>query len=157
MSKENIIQLKPKETLGDLFRMFREMIGKSREELAEEMKRSAKMVKDIEKDRCLPPSICLYYFQQNYKLDINWLLTGTLTPTHKEKLIGGLPPSLIKKYCKARDIPLEEKYNELLEMLQIPGIYQMVFANLIECKHIFKAEIENQIKSGKIVRLNDGQ
>jgi len=157
MSDDNIILLKPEETMGDRFRLFREKIGKTQEELAKEMKGSVKLVKDIEKGKRMPSIICLYYFLTTYKLDLNWLLTGTATPKHQEKLIGGLPPNLIKKYCKERNIPIKENYDELLVLLQIPGIYQLVFAKLIECKHIFKVEIENQIKSGKIVRLNDGQ
>jgi transcriptional regulator with XRE-family HTH domain len=154
MSEENIVLLKPEETLGDRFRLFREKIGKSREELAKEMKRSVELVKNIEKGRSDPPIICLYYFMETYKLDINWLLTGTSTPPQQEKLIGGLPPSLIKKYCKEREIPLKEQYDELLELLQVPIIYQFVFAKLTECKYIFKDEVENHKKSGKLKNIS---
>ncbi|MFW9878540.1 MAG: helix-turn-helix domain-containing protein, partial [Candidatus Thorarchaeota archaeon] len=148
MSDDNIILLKPEETIGDRFRLFREKIGKSREELAKEMKRSVELVKNIEKGRSEPPIICLYYFMETYKLDINWLLFGTSTPPQQEKLKGGLPPSLIKKYCKEREIPLKEHYDELLELLQVPIIYQFVFAKLIECKNTFKVEIKDLISSG---------
>ncbi len=143
MSEDSVIQLKPEETLGDRFRQFREMIGKSREELAKEMKQSVELVKEIEEGKRTPSIICLYYFLTTYKLDINWLLTGTSTPTQQEKLVGGLPPSLLKTYCKEREIPIKDQYDELIELLQVPSVYQFVFAKLIECKYIFKVEIEN--------------
>jgi len=157
MSDDNIILLKPEETMGDRFRLFREKIGKSRKELAKELNRSVNLVKKIEKGESLPPTNGLYYFLETYKLDINWLLTGTSTPPQQEKPNGGLPPRLIKKYCKKQKIPLKEQYDELLELLQIPAVYQFVFAKLIECKNTFKVELKDLMKSGKIVRLNDGK
>jgi len=157
MSDDNIILLKPEETMGDRFRLFREKIGKSREELAKEMNRSVELVKKIEKGESLPPTKGLYYFLETYKLDINWLLFGKSTPSQPEKPNGGLPPSLIKKYCKKHKIPVKEQYDELLELLQIPSVYQFVFAKLIECKHTFNVEIKDLLKSGKIMRLNDGK
>jgi len=150
MSENNFILLRPEGTLGDRFRMFREMIGKSREEMAREMKESVEMVKEIEKGKRSPTIISLYYFIKTYKLDINWLLNGTSEPEKEEIPIAGLPPRLIKKYCKNREFPVKEKYDELLELLQVPKVNEYVFSKLTECKHIFKNEIEDHIKSGKI-------
>jgi len=154
MSKHNFTLLVPEGTLGDRFRMFREKIGKSREEMAREMNRSVDLVKKIEIGKSMPPILCLYDLLQTYKLDINWLLNGT-SETEKEEIpIAGLPPRLIKKYCKKRGIPVKEKYDELIELLQVPEVNKYVFSKLTECKHIFKNEIEDHIKSGKLKNIN---
>jgi transcriptional regulator with XRE-family HTH domain len=154
MSDKHIIQLESRDTVGDRFRMFREAVGKSQEALAKEMKRSVKLVKAIEDGKQMPPIMCMYYIQKNYQLDLNWLLTGAPTLVQPEKFMGGPPPILLKKCCKERGIPVKDQYEELLILLQIPGIAQLILAKLTECKHIFKDEIEDQIKSGKIKLLS---
>ncbi len=152
MSDENIIQLK--DPVCQRFRMFREAIGRSQEALAEEMKQPVKLVKAIEEGKQMPSIICMIYFRDTYNLDLNWLLTGTPTLVEPEKFSEGLPPVLVKKYCKKNKIPVKEQYEELLKLLQEPGVYHHIFAKLTEVKNVFKDDIEAQIRSGKIVQLS---
>ena len=150
MNDEPIIQLESRDTVGDRFRMFREYVGKTQEALAKEMKQPVKLVKAIEEGKKMPPIMCMYYMQKAFKLDLNWLLTGVPTLVQTYKFMGGPPPTLLKKFCKERGIPVKNQYEELLKLLQVPGVAQLIFAKLTECKHIFKDEIQNHIKSGKI-------
>jgi transcriptional regulator with XRE-family HTH domain len=152
MSDEHIIPLK--DPVCQRFRMFRETIGKSQEALAKEMKQPVKLVKSIEEGKQMPSIICMIYFRETYNLDLNWLLTGAPTLADQEKFIEGLPPILVKEYCKEKKIPVKEEYEELLKLLQIPGVYHLIIAKLTEAKNVFRNEIKAHIRSGKLEPLN---
>ena len=107
----------------------------------------------IEDGKQMPPIMCMYYMQKAFQLDLNWLLTGVPMFVKPDKFMGGQPPILLKKYCKERGVPVKDQYEELLKLLQVPGVAQLIFAKLTECKHIFKDEIENHIKQGKIKQV----
>ncbi len=154
MSEENIIRLKSKDPVCERFRLFRETTGKSQEALAKEMKQSVKLVKAIEEGKQMPPIICLIYFQDTYSLDLNWLVTGAPTLVEPERFMGGLPPILLKKYCKEHKIPVKEQYEELLELLQVPEVAQIILAKFTGAKNVFKNEIRDYTRSGKIKQLN---
>ena len=107
-----------------------------------------------EEGKKMPSIVCMIYFRETYNLDLNWLLTGAPTLVEQEKFMDGLPPILVKKYFKENKIPVKEEYEELIELLQVPGVYHLINAKLTEAKNVFRDEIKAQIRSGKLKQLS---
>jgi transcriptional regulator with XRE-family HTH domain len=120
MSKKVI---ETKEEIGDRFRQFRESIGKAQHELAGELNVSQSTIANIERGKAFPNINYLHYFYNNYQLSINWLLIG-----RGEML------------TKGRN--MNEKYQELINLMQVPVIEQLILAKLAEIKALLRNEIK---------------
>lgn len=112
-----------KESVGARFRKFREEINKRQHQLGEELNISQSTVANIERGNAFPNISYLHYFYQKYSLNINWLLTGR----------G-------KMFFHGKSI--NEKYYELINLMQVPVIEQVIFAKLTEIKVLMKNEID---------------
>jgi transcriptional regulator with XRE-family HTH domain len=112
-----------KKEVGARFRQFRAAIHKAQHEMAEELRVTQSTIANIEGGKAFPNLTYLHHFYYNYRLDINWLLTGQ----------DGM-------FTKRDDVP--EKYSELLNLLQIPVIEQVINAKLIEAKALLKDTIK---------------
>jgi transcriptional regulator with XRE-family HTH domain len=119
MSKKEI---ETKEEIGSRFRQFRESIGKAQHELAAELKISQSTIANIERGKAFPNINYLHYFYNNYQLNINWLLIGRGEMFSKGRIMN-------------------ERYLELINLMQVPVIEQVILAKLIEIKALLKDEI----------------
>jgi transcriptional regulator with XRE-family HTH domain len=120
MSKKEI---EAKEEIGSRFRQFRDRIGKAQHELAAELKISQSTIANIERGKAFPNINYLHYFYNNYQLNINWLLIGQGDMFSKGKAMN-------------------QKYLELINLMQVPVIEQVILAKLIEIKALLKDEIK---------------
>jgi transcriptional regulator with XRE-family HTH domain len=120
MSKKEI---EKKEEIGSRFRRFRESIGKVQHELAAELKISQSTIANIERGKAFPNINYLHYFYNNYQLNINWLLIGQGDMFSKGKTMN-------------------EKYRELINLMQVPVIEEIILAKLTEIKALLKDEIK---------------
>jgi hypothetical protein len=111
-----------KEEIGSRSRQFWESIGKAQHELAVELKIPQFTIANIEHGKAFPNINYLHYFYNHYQLNINWLLIGR----------GEM-------FSKGRT--MNEKYLELINLMQVPVIEQVISAKLIEMKALLKDEI----------------
>jgi len=65
-----------KTNIADRFTIFRKSIGKTQLELATELHIYQSTITNIEKANTLPRINYLHYLYENYKLNIQWMVTG---------------------------------------------------------------------------------
>lgn len=53
-----------------------------------------------------------------------------------------LPLKLVEMLCRG-DIPLKEEYHQLLQLLQVPAVWDFILAALSEARNLYKNEIDN--------------
>jgi hypothetical protein len=53
-----------------------------------------------------------------------------------------LPAKLVEMLCRS-DIPLKEEYHEVLQLLQVPAVWNSILDALSEAKELYKNEIDN--------------
>jgi hypothetical protein len=53
-----------------------------------------------------------------------------------------LPSKLVEMLCRS-DTPLKEEYHELLQLLQVPAVWDFILEALSEAKELHKNEIDN--------------
>ena len=112
-----------KRDIGSRFRLFRESIDKAQHEIATELNISQSTIANIERGKAFPNINYLHYFYTGYYLNVNWLLTGQGKMLYKGD-------------------PINEKYLELMNLMQISMIEQVIFAKLVELKVLLKDEIK---------------
>jgi transcriptional regulator with XRE-family HTH domain len=79
--------VKNKKAMGKRFKQFRELIGKSKKELAEEAEEALIMderINLLEKGAIIPDIIFIQYFTEEYGLNLTWLIKGTGKPFFKK-------------------------------------------------------------------------
>jgi transcriptional regulator with XRE-family HTH domain len=79
--------VKNKKAMGQRFKQFRELIGKSKKELADEAEEALIMDERInlfEKGAIRPDIIFIQYFTEEYGLNLTWLVKGTGKPFFKK-------------------------------------------------------------------------
>jgi transcriptional regulator with XRE-family HTH domain len=79
--------VKNKKAMGKRFKQFRELIGKSKQELADEAEEALIMDERInlfEKGAIIPGIIFIRYFTEEYGLNLTWLVKGTGKPFFKK-------------------------------------------------------------------------
>lgn len=116
-------EIESKESIGSRFRRFRESIGKAQHELGAELNISQSTVANIERGKAFPNITYLNYFYKTYQLNINWLLTNEGEMFHKSKIT-------------------DERYLELIDLMQVPPVEQLIFSKLVELKALLKNEIK---------------
>lgn len=115
--------IESKESIGGRFRRFRESIGKAQHELGAELNISQSTVANIERGKAFPNVTYLNHFYRTYQLNINWLLTNEGEMFYKNKIT-------------------DERYLELIDLMQVPPVEQLIFSKLIELKALLKNEIK---------------
>jgi transcriptional regulator with XRE-family HTH domain len=79
--------VKNKKAMGKRFKQFRELIGKSKQELADEAEEALIMDERInlfEKGAIIPDIIFIRYFTEEYGLNLTWLVKGSGKPFFKK-------------------------------------------------------------------------
>ncbi len=97
------------------FRLFRETLDMTQTELAKHLDVTTASVINIETGKTVPPFNILIHLYGNFKLNINWMLTGEET-------------------MRATDLVIDGKHRELLELMQVPEVEQFIFSQLEELK-----------------------
>ncbi|MCP4146211.1 MAG: helix-turn-helix transcriptional regulator [bacterium] len=113
-----------KKEVGRRFRRFRESIEKAQYELAEELGISQSTIANIERGKAFPNINYLHNFYHKYNLNINWLITG------EGEMLTVLSP-------------VNAKYFELFNLMQIPSIEHVILAKLIELKALLREEVRD--------------
>jgi transcriptional regulator with XRE-family HTH domain len=113
-----------KKEIGSRFLQFRKSIGKRQHQLASELNVTQSTIANIECGKAFPNLTYLQHFYHRYRLNINWLFTnqGNMFVDQKSA---------------------DEKYIDLINLLQVPVIEQLIMAKLIETKALLKDHIES--------------
>ncbi|MCP4219459.1 MAG: hypothetical protein GY765_32795 [bacterium] len=114
--------------VGLRFMLFRKAVEKDNCEFAAELRLTEDKVADIEAGILSPEITQLHILHYRYKLNINWLLTGT-----GFMFVG-----------KDSEKPLVGKYSELLALMEVPAVAQAIGAALLEIKALLELEKENE-------------
>lgn len=133
-----------KKEIGKRFKQFREAIGKTQAQLAEELNVYQSTVTNIEVGKTFPGVKYIHYFYETYHLNSNWLLNSSgdiflTTEDTKSNAVSRLGCHIPK------GDPKFERYLELLELMQVPVIEQLILAKLLELKVIASEEIEEYL------------
>jgi transcriptional regulator with XRE-family HTH domain len=130
---------------GVRFRIFRDIIDRTREQLAAELDIPASAIEDIETGRCFPKIIYLHYLSEKYNLDINWMVGkpgDMFTVNDRPKLIPLDPPPPPPR----NEEPSPKKHIELLELMELPIIKESIMAALLEIKTLLKKQNRERMK-----------
>lgn len=130
-----------KKEIGERFKEFRQELGKTQEELGEELKLYQSTVANYEIGKTFPGSDYLVRLFNMYGLNIHWLFTGT---GHKLVLNLAQRPdvSYIMQSTVKYGEPSYENYVELLKYMRIPVIERVILTKLEELKLTFKDQIK---------------
>jgi len=134
---------KNKREIGNRFRIFRDIIDRTPDQLAAELGVLPAEIVDIEAGRVYPNALCLYHLHGQYRLNINWLL-GRLgdifdQPAEQETEDAG-------RDYRSADSPTVRlaQYRELFELMDIPLVEESIMATLLELKALLKKQTENR-------------
>ncbi|MCP5107838.1 MAG: helix-turn-helix domain-containing protein [bacterium] len=104
-----------KESMGQRFRQFRETLDMTRTELAGRLGVTTASVINIETGKAVPPSGILIRLHGDFRLNLNWMLTGT-------------------ESMRTIAMDIDGKRRELLELMQVPEVEQFIFSQLEQLK-----------------------
>ncbi|MCP5103123.1 MAG: helix-turn-helix transcriptional regulator [bacterium] len=104
-----------KKSMGQRFGQFRETLDMTRTELANHLGVTTASVINIETGKAVPSTGILVRLSGDFRLNLNWMLTGTET-------MRVLSPAM------------DGKRRELLELMQVPEVEQFIFSQLEELK-----------------------
>jgi transcriptional regulator with XRE-family HTH domain len=114
-----------KAAIGERFKRFREHLGISQKELAEELNILQSTVSQLESGLVYPGFVSLAYLVTHKKLNPAWLITGEEEMLlHQDQVVSRLK----------RKRAYSDRYLELLEMMEDPDVEQIVFAKMLELK-----------------------
>jgi transcriptional regulator with XRE-family HTH domain len=142
MTKQDLKEAAMKKAIGLRFKQFRESINKSQDKLAKELQVRQVIISEIETGKTFPALNLQYYLNNQYHLNINWLIQGSgemIEPPWK-KLKDFDLHQLLSQIDK--NDPMYENYVELLSLLSIPVIKAIIFAKLEEIKMLAAKEIK---------------
>lgn len=130
-----------KKEIGRRFKRFREAIGKTQTQLANELDVYQSTITNIEVGKTFPSLKYLHYFHRKYRLNTNWLLSdvGDIFIPEEEPVPSAT--ALLNSHLQRSQLSYE-RYTELLELMQIPVVEQVILAKLTEIKVMAKEEIE---------------
>lgn len=116
-----------KEQIGQRFKKFRETIGKTQVQLAQEFNVYQSTITNIEVGKTFPGIKYLHQMGEAYRLNADWIVNGR----------GGM-------FDESPPFPknLIEKYSNLLRLMEIPVVEQLILARLEEVKVIAREEIK---------------
>lgn len=129
---ERPIDEQMKRDIGRRLRHFRESIGKTQQQLAEELNINQSTITNIEVGNSFPKISYLAYFYHCYKMNIHWLFF------EEEKMF--IVPERAALIAETAS-QLSERYSELAQLMEIPVVEQVILAKLTELKALLKDEI----------------
>lgn len=142
MKKENASIIKKE--IGRRLKWFREAIGKTQTQLAEELHVYQSTITNMEVGKTFPSIKYLHYFHHTYGLNTNWLLSNKGDVFVSEEEHTSLAASLLECHVPKDDARFE-KYAELLDLMQVSEVEQIILAKLVELK-VFAREEINQFR-----------
>lgn len=104
------------------FRLFRKILNKNQLEMADSLATSKSTISRIEQGKTAIKLEYLHALYAQFGLNINWLLTG-----RGSIFIPGMA-------SESKAASINEKYFELFELMQIPGIETEIFHTLHEAR-----------------------
>ena len=114
-----------KTAIGERFKRFREHLGISQKDLAEELNILQSTVSQVESGLVYPGFTGLAYLVTHKKLNPAWLITGEEEMLlHQDQVVARLK----------RKRAYNDRYVELLEMMEDPDVEQIIFAKMLELK-----------------------
>lgn len=141
--KDNML----KKDVGIRFKAFRTDQKKPQHAMAGELKVHQSTITNIEHGTTFPKISYLYYFFENYGLNVHWLVTGEghmyLTSRDRDGHDTVLHPNV-----HYGDVQYDQ-YMDLIHLMQVPVIEQVILAKLAESKFIFKDELEKWTRKKK--------
>jgi len=131
-----------KKNVGSRFCQFRRAINKTQQQLADELGIYQSTITNFEQGKTFPNLNYLYYFNEKYGLDINWLITGAGGMLLRDyRLTGNASPSLeIPPHYHRGEM---KNHAELLSLMEIPIIEQIILAKFLEVRTLLKDQIES--------------
>lgn len=134
---------KNKHEIGNRFRIFREIIDRTPDQLAAELGVLPVEIIDIEAGRVYPGVLCLYHLHRQYRLNVNWLLgrLGDIFDQPDDQETGDAG----RAYRPADSLTGRlAQYRELFELMDIPLVEESIMATLLELKALLKKQTENR-------------
>lgn len=116
-----------KKQIGQRFKKFREVLGKTQVQLGREFKVYQSTITNIEVGKTFPSIKYLFHLGKKYRLNADWVINERGEMFQNPITI---PTELI------------EKYSELINLLQVPVVDQLILARLEEIKVIAREDIE---------------
>ena len=129
--------------IGARFKVFREIIDRTPEQLAADLEAPVSEIMAIEDGRIFPKIVYLYYFYGHYGLNINWLI-GNVGTMFVKKDPRKLTERFASKPTSGSAGHRKNDYFELLELMEIPAIKDSIMATLLEIKTLLKKEIKRK-------------
>lgn len=125
--------------VGMRFKVFREIIDRTREQLAAELDILESEIAAIEAGRIFPDITYLHYLYENYDLNINWILgkVGTMFTGKDPGKPGGIDAA--NTSTQPGDAH-SKQYQELFELMEIPAVERSIMAALLEIKTLLKKQ-----------------
>jgi len=132
-----------KRDIGTRFRIFRELIDCTPDQLATELGIEPVEVLDIEAGRIYPGVPCLDRLHRQYRLNVNWLLgrMGEIFEQPGKREMGD--PGGTSRPSGTVTVRLAQ-YRELLELMEIPLVEEAIMATILELKALLKKQTENR-------------
>lgn len=146
MSKE---KTSIKKDVGLRFCQFRKAINKTQQQLADELEIYQSTITNFEQGKTFPNLNYLYHFNEQYGLNITWLITGKGDMVMKDYQITASAPRMLDSGLQHHTDDIK-KYTELLYLMDIPIIEQIIMAKFLELKTLLKDEIEAFYKKKKL-------
>ncbi len=126
--------------IGARFKVFREIVDRTPEQLAANLDISESEIEAIEEGRTFPKITCLFYLYEHYGLNINWLV-GNVGAMFVKNDPGKLGELYNARFPAGPGDPRGNEYAELLELMEIPVIKDSIMATLLEIKTLLKKQV----------------
>jgi len=129
-----------KKEIGKRFRLFREAIEKTQAQLAKELNVYQSTITNIEMGKTFPGLRYLNYFQNLYRLNVNWMLNGLGEIFMTEEDMLPKSPSKLNCHVLASDSRYKQ-YLKLMELMQVPVVEGIILGKVLELEIIAREEI----------------
>jgi transcriptional regulator with XRE-family HTH domain len=145
-----------KKEVGTRFKRFRESIEKTQAQLAKELNVYQSTITNIEMGKTFPGIRYLHYFQDKYRLNINWMLNGRGEILMTDEDLLPKAPSRINCHVPASDSKYKN-YLKLMELMRVPLVEQIIMGKVLELEVIAKEEINSYLQRQKEKERQSGQ
>ena len=119
--------------MGIRFRVFRELINLSIQELAQQLGTSQTIIEDYEEGRAYPDILVLHFLYEHHGLNINWSM-GRMGEMFNEKAPEKLKKLFTPNLIDGKNPNRLDELIELFELMEIPKIEESIMASLLEVK-----------------------
>jgi len=125
--------------MGIRFRVFREIIDLTIQQLADQLGISPDTIEEYEEGLAFPDIQVLHFMYDNYGLNVNWLV-GRVGEMFNEKDPKQLKKLFAHKPLSGSDPSRLDALMELFELMEIPMIEESIMAALLEVKTLLKKQ-----------------